>query len=109
MTQVQNKFYFTNEDNIVIQNDGLAMGAPSCGNLSEILLQYTEALHITQLTKKHMIINYFRYVLDILITFISYHRNIQANLTDFNNIVQNFYFTTEEEQSNKTNYLDISI
>jgi hypothetical protein len=51
MTKIQNKFYFTNEYNIVIQNDELAMGAQSSGNLSEILLQYTEALRITQLTK----------------------------------------------------------
>jgi len=30
--------YFTNKNNIIIQNDGLAMGAPSSGILSEIFL-----------------------------------------------------------------------
>jgi hypothetical protein len=44
---------FTNKNNIIIQNDGLAMGAPPSGILSEIFLQYIEALHIAHLTKKH--------------------------------------------------------
>jgi hypothetical protein len=56
-----------------------------------------------------MIINYFRYVNDILLTFDSNQTNIQAILTDFNSIRPNLHFTTEAEQNNKINYLDISI
>jgi len=51
--------YLTNKGNIIIQKDGLAMGAPSSSILSEIFLQYTVASHIASIAKKHMIINYF--------------------------------------------------
>ena len=51
-----------------------------------------------------MIINYFLYVHDILIIFDSNHTNIQAILTDFDNIHPNLHFTAETEQSNKTKY-----
>jgi hypothetical protein len=44
--------YFTKENNIIIQNDVLVMGASSSGILSEIVLQYVEALHVTHLTKE---------------------------------------------------------
>jgi len=101
--------YFTNKNNIIIQNDGLAMGAPSSGTLSEIFLQQIEALHIAHLAKKRMVINYFHNVDDILLIFYSNHTNIQAILTDFNSIHLNLHFTTETKQNNTTNYLDISI
>jgi len=85
------------------------MGAPSSGILSEIFLQYIQALHIAHLTKKNMIINYFHYVDDILLIFDFNHTNIQAILTDFNSIDPNLHFITETEQNNTINYLDISI
>ena len=47
--------YFTNKNNIIIQNDR-SMGVPSCGILSDTFLQNTQPSHITQLTKQHMII-----------------------------------------------------
>ena len=79
------------------------MGAPSSGILSEIFLQYIEALHIAHLTKKHMIMNNFHYVDDTLLIFDSNHTNIQAILTDFNSINPNLHFTTETEQNNTIN------
>jgi hypothetical protein len=42
--------YFTHNNNIVIQKDGLAMGAPSSGLIAEIFLQHLEHLHLTHLT-----------------------------------------------------------
>ena len=85
------------------------MGAPSSSTLSEIFLQPTEHLHITHLTQKHKIINYFRYVDDILLIFDANHTIIQAILEYFNTLHLNLHFTTDIEQNNVKNYLDISI
>jgi len=41
--------YFTNE--IIIQQDVLAMGAPSSGLIAEIFLQHMEHLHLAHLTQ----------------------------------------------------------
>jgi len=56
-----------------------------------------------------MILNYFRYVDDILLIFDSNHTSIQAVLTDFNSIHPNLHFKTETEQNSTIHYLDISI
>jgi hypothetical protein len=85
------------------------MGAPSSSILSEIFLKHIETFHITKLTQKHKIINYFRYVDDIFLIFDSDRTNIQAILTDFNAIHLNLHFTAETEQNNTMNYLDICI
>ena len=61
--------YFTNNKNIVVQNDGHAMGAPSSSIIAEIFLQHTEQLHLALLTSKPSIVNYFRHVEDILLIF----------------------------------------
>jgi hypothetical protein len=56
-----------------------------------------------------MIINYFRYVNEIVFIFDSNYTSIKAILTDFNSIHPNLHFTAETEQNNKIVYLDISI
>jgi len=81
--------YFTNNKSIVIQNGGLAMGAPSSSITAEIFLQDTEHSHLACLSKMHNIVNYFRYVDDILVIFYPNHTNIQAILDDFNTITPN--------------------
>ena len=101
--------YFTNNQDIVIQHDGLAMGAPSSGITAEIFLQHTEHTHLTHLTQKHNIVNYFPYVDDILLIFDPIHTDIQAILRDFNALHPNLQFTAEIERDNTLNYLDISI
>ena len=101
--------YFTNDNNILIQQDGLAMGAPSSSLIAEIFLQHLEHLHLPQLTHKHKIINYWRYADDILITYDPNHTNIQAILQDFNSMHTSLQFTAETETDNSINYLDISI
>jgi hypothetical protein len=68
--------YFTHNKQIAIQHDGLPMGAPSSGLIAEIFLQYIEHLHLPHLTKRHKIIDYYRYVDDILIVFDTSHSNI---------------------------------
>ena len=81
--------------------------APSSGIIAEIFLQHTEHAHLIHLTHKHSIINYFRYVDDILLIFDPNHTDIQAILQDFNALHPNLQFTTEVERDNTLNYLDI--
>ena len=72
------------------QHDGLAMGAPSSGLITEIFLQHIEHSHLTNLTQKHKIINYCRYVDDILIIFDLNHSDIQEIINDFNSLHPKF-------------------
>ena len=95
--------------NIQIQKDGLAMGVPLSGLIPELFLQQMEHVHLTHLSIKHKIIEYFRYVDDILLNFYSNHTDIQAILTDFNAIHPNLKFTAETETDSKTNYLDVTV
>jgi hypothetical protein len=96
----------SNNNDIIIQHDGLAMGAPSSGLIAEIFLQHMEHLHLTHLTHRHRIINYWRYVDDILLAFDPNHINIQAIVYDFSTIHPKLLFTAETERDNTLNYLD---
>ena len=62
------------------------MGAPTSGLISEFILQNIEHLRLARLSNKHKIINYLRYVDDILLIFDSNHTNIPNLLDDFNKI-----------------------
>ena len=57
--------YFINNKEIIIQNNGLAMGAPSSSITAGVFLQHTENSHLAHLAQKHKIINYFHHVDDI--------------------------------------------
>jgi len=48
--------YFTSNGEILIQKEGLAVGAPNSGLLAECFLQHLEKLHIQHLSDKHKII-----------------------------------------------------
>ena len=43
--------YFAHNKDIILQYDGLAMGAPSSGLIAEIFLQHTHLAHLTQNTE----------------------------------------------------------
>ena len=77
--------YFLNNNNVVIQKDGLSMGAPSSSILSEIFIQHIEHTHLPRLTHKHKFINYFRYV-DILLICDASRTDIHTILDDFSSI-----------------------
>jgi len=62
------------------------MGAASSGLIAEIFLQHIEHSHLTNLTQKHKIINYCRYVDDILIIFDPNHTDIQEIINEFNSL-----------------------
>jgi hypothetical protein len=95
-------------DKTIIQADGLAMGAPSSSILSESFLQHIEHTP-PHLTQKHKLVNYFRYVYDILLIFDLQHTDLHAISKGFNSIHPNLHFTEETEQNCKINYLDITI
>jgi len=85
------------------------MGAPSSSIISEIFLQNIENTHLHGLARKHKLVNYFRFVDDILIIVDSQHTNINAILSDFHSIHPKLHFTKETEQKNTINYLYIAI
>jgi hypothetical protein len=82
------------------------MGAPSSGLIAEIFLQHVEHSHLIH---KHKIINYCRYVADILLIFDSNHTNIQKIMNNFNFLHPKLQFMAETEKDHTLNYLDISI
>jgi len=100
--------YFTHDD-IIMQYDGLAMGAPSCGLIAEIFLQHTEHTHIPHLAHKHKTINYCRYVDDVFLIFDSTHTSIHEILKDFNDPHHKLQFTAETKKDNILNYLEITM
>ena len=101
--------YFTHKHDIISQYDGLAMGVPSSGLIAKLFLQHTENTHLARLSQKRKIINYFRYVDDILLIFDFNHTHIQAILMDFNTSHLHLKFTAEIGRDNIINYLDTSI
>jgi hypothetical protein len=101
--------YFSNKDKIIIQQEGLAMCAPTSGVIAEFFLQHLEDTYLIHLSNRHKIAAYFRYVDDILIIFYSHHIDINSIQYDFNRLHTNMKFTVEAESNNRINYLDITI
>ena len=101
--------YFTNNENIILQEDRLAMGAPSSSIISELFLQHLEQTKLTHIAQKLKIVNYFRYVDDILIIFDSQHTDINTITNEFNTLHPKIQFTEETEKHNTINYLDITL
>jgi hypothetical protein len=87
--------YFAQNQDIISQHDGLAMGAPSSGLIAELFLQHTDNTHLAHLSHKHRIINYdyFRYVDVTLLIFDPNHTDIQTIIADFNAIHPTRLFT----------------
>jgi hypothetical protein len=106
---VTSQNYFTNGTNISIQKDGLAMGAPSSGILSEIFLQKLENTKPIDIANELQLITYHRYVDDILIVYDIRHTDINTITTKFNEMHPNLHFTHETELTNTINYLDVTI
>jgi hypothetical protein len=82
------------------------MGAPTSAILAEIFIQCLEHNAIIQ---KHHILDYYRYVDDILIIYNENYTNIQNTLNDFNSVHPNIQYTMEKQIANKLNYLDVTI
>jgi hypothetical protein len=71
--------YIQFKDHYYKQQDGLAMGVPTSAIFSEIFIQYLEHTIIHKILIKHQIIDYYRYVDNILIIYNSERTNIQNN------------------------------
>jgi len=98
--------YFSNNEKIFIQQDGLAMGTPSSGFIAEFFLQNLEDTH---LRNKHNITAYFRYVDDMLIIYDSRHTDINNIQEYFNTLHPNMKFTAEPESNKQMNFLKTSL
>jgi hypothetical protein len=85
------------------------MGAPTSAILAEIFIHYLEHNDIIQILQKHHILDYYRYVDDILIIYNENYTNILDTLNDFNSVHPNIQYTIERQVDNKLNYLDITI
>jgi len=94
---------------MAVQQDRLTMAAPSSGLIAEIFIHHIEHSQLTCLTQKPKIINYCRYVDDIILIFDFDHSNIQKILDDFNSLHPKLQFTAETEKDHTSNFLDISI
>ena len=92
-----------NNENIILQEDGLAMGAPSSSIISELFLQYFEQTKLPHITQRLKLVNYFRYVNDILIIFDSQHTDINTIVNEFNSLHPKLQFTDETEKHNMIN------
>lgn len=101
----QNYFMFNNE--IYVQNEGVAMGSPLSGIISEIFLQNLEDKVIETIIKKHNIKLYRRYVDDIIL--ICEENRVNDIVHDFNNLHNKLNFTYEKEETQTLNYLDICL
>jgi len=90
---MQNHYIF--QDKTYVQNNGLAMGAPTSSILSEIYLQSLENTRIFDILKEEKIIGYFRYVDDILIIYNENIIDVNQVLKSFNDITPSLTFTLE--------------
>jgi hypothetical protein len=106
---ITKKNYFSNNGKILIQQEGLAMGAPTSGIIAVFFLQHLEDTHLSHLLQKHNIAGYFRYVDDILIIYDSLLTDIDSIRDSFNTVHPNMKFTAETESNNRLNFLDITI
>jgi hypothetical protein len=72
-------------------------------------MQYIEHNHIISILTKHNILDYHRYVDDILIIYNEDHTDIEDTLKEFNSIHPNIQYTIEKVRDNQLNYLDMTI
>ena len=85
------------------------MSAPTSSLTAQFFLQHLQHLHLAHLLNKQKIINYFRYIDNILVIYDANHTDIQNILDDFNAVNPKLKFMAETESNNKKNYLDITI
>jgi hypothetical protein len=64
---------------------------------------------IIEVLKQHHIIDYYRYVDDILIIYNTHITHIDNTLAELNSMHPRIQFTLEKEADNKLNYLNLTI
>jgi len=101
--------YFRFQGIIYVQNEGFAIGAPTSSIFSEIYLYYIQNTKVFEVLLRYKAEGYFRYIDNILIMHKDDRTNIQNMLQDFNSLIPKIKFTSEKEENNKINFLDITI
>lgn len=103
--------YFTFEGKFYFQPDGLAMGSPLSGILSEIYLNHIENEYILSDKNPHSskILHYSRYVDDTLVIFKGNARQLGLLNKFMNNLAPKLKFTLETETNSSINFLDLTI
>jgi hypothetical protein len=101
--------YFSFQDNIFLQIQGLAMGEPTSSIFSELFLLYMKHTTLYDILIHHHIFGYFRYVDDILILYDASLTEIDAALTRFNTATSPLQFIIEKVLKQHINFLDITI
>ena len=97
-------------DRIYTQTDGLPMGSPISGILTEIFIHNIEEKHILNNNKyTNKIIYWYRYVDDILLLYKGNKRQIENFYKYINTIHPKLKFTLEIEHNNSINFLDLTI
>jgi hypothetical protein len=84
------------------------MGAPASAILAEVYIQHLQHTPAADILSKHQIMDYDRYVDDILIAYNTQETNIISTLDDFNAIHPKLKFTIDQQAQNRLNYLDIT-
>jgi hypothetical protein len=101
--------YMQLNDQFYNKNEGLAMGALTSAILAEAFIQHLEHNKIIKILNKHQIIDYHRYVDDILIVYNKNITNINNTLYECNTIHPKIKYTMETEKHKTLNYLDLTI
>ncbi|KAJ8915301.1 hypothetical protein NQ315_014809 [Exocentrus adspersus] len=100
--------FFTFNNKIYRQPDGLAMGSCLSPLLADIFMNFLENKFIIT-NNNNEILHWFRYVDDCLCFLNCDRTGAEALLTKLNNVHPKISFTLELENNNSINFLDISI
>jgi hypothetical protein len=90
----QNYLQFKNQ--FFKQNEGLTIGAPTSAILAKTFIQHLEYTIIYKILNKHQIIDYHRYVADILIIYNKHHMNTENTSDEFNRIYSKCHVTSNK-------------
>ena len=102
--------YFTHNNQIFRQQNGLAMGSPLSGLLADIYLNnFENSFILTDNKHKNNIIFYGRYVDDTFLIYKDTQRQINNLHNHLNNINNKMQFTLESEDNGKLNFLDLTV
>jgi hypothetical protein len=89
------------------EEEGLAVGALTSAILAETFI-HLEHTVISNIFNENQIIDYYRYVDNILITYDAQKTNIEHTPNEFNSTHPKIKFTTENERQNEIDCLDIT-
>jgi hypothetical protein len=84
-----------------IQNEGLAIGAPTSSLVSEIYLQHFDNAKLDDILLQLHIVDYFSYVDEIPLAYKHSLTAVRDVLTCFNNKMPNMKFTLKKEAGNQ--------